>query len=351
MSSRSQVIPVASRLPTVSCLAVALAILTLPSVASAQQDLADPDAYRTVLDRYCVVCHNERLQRGALALDVVRTDEIGAHAELWEKVLQKLQTQSMPPPGRPRPDEADYDRFASWLETELDQAATVAPNPGRPTIHRLNRLEYTNAVRDLLGLDVDGETLLPGDDLAFGFDNNADILTIAPGLLERYISAARAISRLAVEDPSIEPDVARYNMSALDAQDDRMSEDLPFGSRGGTAVRHYFPLDAEYVVSLRLGGNVREPQDMDVRLDGARVALQFVINYEEGGENTILDGDPASNTLSWRWVAGLQTIGKTFLATADNIARYTDGRFRPRGLATVAHAVAVEAERAALAVL
>ena len=304
----------ASRLPTVSCLAVALAILTLPSVASAQQDLADPDAYRTVLDRYCVVCHNERLQRGALALDVVRTDEIGAHAELWEKVLQKLQTQSMPPPGRPRPDEADYDRFASWLETELDQAATVAPNPGRPTIHRLNRLEYTNAVRDLLGLDVDGETLLPGDDLAFGFDNNADILTIAPGLLERYISAARAISRLAVEDPSIEPDVARYNMSALDAQDDRMSEDLPFGSRGGTAVRHYFPLDAEYVVSLRLGGNVREPQEMDVRLDGARVALLDVGRWpEESGRTAAPMGADGALTLRFPATAGSHTVEVSFV--------------------------------------
>jgi mono/diheme cytochrome c family protein len=314
VSSRSQVTPVASRLPAVSSLAVALAILTLPSVASAQPGLADPATYRAVLDRYCVACHNERLQRGALALDAVPTDEIGTHAELWEKVLQKLQTQSMPPPGRPRPDEADYGRFASWLESELDQAATVALNPGRPTIHRLNRLEYTNAVRDLLGLEVDGETLLPGDDLAYGFDNNADILSIAPGLLERYISAARAISRLAVEDPSIAPDVARYNMSALDVQDDRMSEDLPFGSRGGTAVRHYFPLDAEYVVSLRLGGNVREPQEMDVRLDGARVALLDVGRWpEESGRTAAPVGADGALAVRFPARAGSHTVEVSFV--------------------------------------
>ncbi|MDE0829169.1 MAG: DUF1592 domain-containing protein [Vicinamibacterales bacterium] len=314
MSGRSHVTSVASRLAAFSGLAVALAMYTAPSVASAGQDLAGPATYRAVLDRYCVACHNERLQRGALALDAVPTDDIGTHAELWEKVLQKLQTQSMPPPGRPRPDETDYGRFASWLETELDHAATVALNPGRPTIHRLNRLEYANAVRDLLGLEVDGDTILPGDDLAYGFDNNADILTISPGLLERYMSAARAISRLAVEDPSIEPDVARYNMSALGVQDDRMSEDLPFGSRGGTAVRHYFPLDAEYVVSLRLGGNAREHQEMDVRLDGARVALLDVGRWpEESGRTAAPLGGDGALTLRFPATAGSHTVQVSFV--------------------------------------
>lgn len=314
MSWRVHLTPLPSRPLSVSGLVISLALLAAPNVASATQDPADPASYRAVLDRYCVACHNERLQRGGLALDTVPTDAIGTHAELWEKVLQKLQTQSMPPPGRPRPAEEEYGRFSSWLEHELDQAATLALNPGRPTIHRLNRLEYTNAVRDLLGLEVDGGTLLPGDDLAYGFDNNADMLTIAPGLLERYIASARAISRLAVEDPSLEPDLTRYSLSAFDAQNDRMSEDLPFGSRGGTVVRHYFPLDAEYVVNLRLGGNVREPQEMDVRLDGARVALLDVGRWpEESGRTAAPTGPDGVLVLRFPVTAGSHALQVSFV--------------------------------------
>ena len=197
------------------------------------QAAVEPSTYRAVLDRYCVACHNRRTLAGNLALDTVDLEQVGRHAELWEEVLQKLQTQAMPPPGRPRPAPAVYGAFGTWLERSLDQWAADHPNPGRPTIHRLNRLEYANAVRDLLHLDIDAQTLLPADDLAYGFDNNADLLTVAPGLLARYMSAARTVSRLAVGDPSIEGDVVRYPMSPLLLQDGRMSEDLPFGSRGG----------------------------------------------------------------------------------------------------------------------
>jgi mono/diheme cytochrome c family protein len=321
VTGRLNVTPVSFRMTAmwVLVLALAVAVLTTPRIASAGQDPTDSTSYGAVLDRYCVVCHNERLQRGSLALDVARIDEVGADAAVWEKVLQKLQTQSMPPPGRPRPDAADYSRFASWLETALDDAAAAAPNPGRPTIHRLNRLEYTNAVRDLLGVEIDAQALLPGDDLAYGFDNNADMLTIAPGLLERYISAARAISRLAVEDPSFDADVARFNMAALDAQDGRMSEELPFGSRGGAAVRHHFPLDAEYAVSLRLGGNVREPQELDVRLDGARVALLSVGRWpedEESGRQVARMEADGAFTVRFPATAGPHTLGVSFVKRA-----------------------------------
>ncbi len=296
------------------CFAFGLILSTVPTVATAQQPPTDAAIYRAVLDRYCVVCHNERLQRGALSLDDLRADQVGEHADVWEKVLQKLQTQSMPPPGRPRPEETEYGRFSSWLAAELDLAAAATPNPGRPTIHRLNRLEYTNAIRDLLGLDIDGEALLPGDDLAYGFDNNADMLTVAPGLLERYMSVARKIARLAVEDPSVEPDVARYAMSALDVQDDRMSEDLPFGSRGGMAIRHHFPLDAEYVVSLRLTGNGREPQEIDVRLDGVRVALLPVGRWpaESGREVAPREAD-GTLTVRLPAAAGTHVLGVSFV--------------------------------------
>jgi hypothetical protein len=250
-----------------------------------------------VLDRYCVTCHNDQLRSGEVALDALDADRVGERADVWEKVLRKVQTRSMPPAGRPRPDGDTYDGFAAWLETGLDRAAAAQPNPGRPTIHRLNRLEYTNAIRGLLGLEIDAEALLPGDDLAYGFDNNADLLTVAPGLLERYMSAARKISRLAVRDRSIEPDVARYALSSLEVQDDRMSEDLPFGSRGGTAIRHHFPLDGEYLVRVSLAGNGREPQQVDVRLDGARLALLPVGRWPEGREpEAVGSSEPAEGS-------------------------------------------------------
>ncbi len=246
---------------------------------------SDAAAWRAVLDRYCVTCHNGRLRTGNLALDDVDTGRVGADAEVWEKVLRKLRTRAMPPPRRPRPDAGTYGAFAAWLEAALDRAAAERPNPGRPTIHRLNRLEYANAVRDLLDLEIDPAALLPGDDLAYGFDNNADILTVAPGLLERYLSAARRISRLAVGDPAIEADAVRVPLSSLLAQDGRMSEDLPFGSRGGAAVRHHFPLDGEYLVRLELrGAGRREPQEIDVRVDGVRRALLRVGEWPEGAD-------------------------------------------------------------------
>ena len=258
-----------------------------PAAQAPSQPLGASDAstWRAVLDRYCVTCHNERLLTGNLALDGMDVEHVGADADVWEKVLQKLRTQAMPPPRRPRPDAATYGAFATWLETALDRSAAERPNPGRPTIHRLNRLEYTNAIRDLLHLDIDTGTMLPADDLAYGFDNNADILTVAPGLLERYMSAARRISRLAVGDPTIEADAVRYPLSSLLVQDDRMSEDLPFGSRGGSAVRHHFPLDGEYLVRIGLqGSGRREPQEIDVRVDGVRRALLRVGNWPEGAD-------------------------------------------------------------------
>ena len=285
----------------VAALVIALVLCAAPAAAQAPSAAAsvqpavqtpgeppaasDASTWRSVLDRYCVTCHNERLLTGNLALDDIDAGHVGADAEVWEKVLQKLRTQAMPPPRRPRPDTETYGAFATWLETALDRAAADEPNPGRPTIHRLNRLEYTNAIRDLLDLEIDSPTMLPVDDLAYGFDNNADILTVAPGLLERYMSAARRIARLAVGDPSIEVDAVRYPLSSLLVQDDRMSEDLPFGSRGGAAVRHHFPLDGEYLVRIGLqGSGRREPQEIDVRVDGVRRALLRVGNWPEGAD-------------------------------------------------------------------
>ena len=235
---------------------------------------------RAVLDRYCLTCHNDRLRTAGLTLDAMDVEQVGEHAEAWEKVVRKLRARAMPPAGRPRPDKATYAAVAEVLETALDRTAAANPNPGRTTTHRLNRTEYANAVRDLLGLEVDARALLPPDDADLGFDNMADILSVSPALLERYLSAARKIGRLALGDPSGGPATATYAVPKLRFQDHRMSEDLPFGSRGGIAIRHHFPLDADYDIRIRLQrqlyGYIRglhRPQRLEVRLDGRRVAL------------------------------------------------------------------------------
>ena len=246
----------------------------------------DP-SYQELVGRYCVTCHNEQLRTGGLVLSRLDVAKAGQAPEVWEKVVKKLRTGAMPPEGMPRPDETAYDAFATYLETELDKAAAANPNPGRPVLQRLNRVEYTNAVRDMLAVDIDGETLLPADDSRHGFDNVGDVLTVSPALLERYMSAARQISRLAIGNSDVAPVVESYNVAKYYQQEDRMNEDLPFGSRGGIAVRHHFPVQGEYVINVRLERNSRdyikglfEPHQLDVRLDGDRLQL-FTI----GGEN------------------------------------------------------------------
>ena len=286
---------------------------TLPVASEAGEEVV---AYQAVLDRYCVACHNGRTLAGGLALDDVDLARVGPDAERWEKVLQKLHTRAMPPPRRPRPEPAVYDAFAAWLEGSLDQWAVDHPNPGRPPIHRLNRLEYANAVRDLLRLEIDAEALLPADDMAFGFDNNAAILTVAPGLFSRYMSAARTVSRLAVGDPSIEADIVRYPVSSLLAQDGRMGEDLPFGSRGGAAVRHHFPRDGDYVLRIELRQNRgrNEPQEIDVRVDGGRVALLRAGRWPDDAPAGSPDARAADEGLAVRFAAraGTRPVSVSF---------------------------------------
>ncbi|NOT27814.1 MAG: DUF1587 domain-containing protein, partial [Acidobacteria bacterium] len=167
---------------------------------------ASPAQHGAVLNRYCVTCHNERIKTGGLALNTVDLANPAAHAEVFEKVVQKLRGRAMPPAGAPRPDDATYESLASYLETSLDRAAAAHPNPGRTaTLHRLNRAEYTNAVRDLLAVDIDAAALLPADDASYGFDNIGDVLSVSPVLMESYMSAARKISRLAVGTPAMLP--------------------------------------------------------------------------------------------------------------------------------------------------
>jgi hypothetical protein len=257
---------------------------------------------RALLNRYCVGCHNQRLRTADLALDTMDLENVGAAAEAWEKVVGKLRGGMMPPVGRPRPDAATIAHFTEWLEDRLDRSAVL--DPGRVPAHRLNRAEYTNAIRDLLALEIDGPSLLPADDSGHGFDNIAGTLSLSPALLERYMSAARRIARLAVGDPSIGPAFTSnsYVVPINLAQNDRMSEELPFGSRAGVAIRHHFPLDGEYVVKVRLKKsvyeyivNLEEPHDLDVRLDGVRLS-----RFRVGGEAR---GKPAPLSFSGTFMA------------------------------------------------
>ena len=270
----------------------------------AQSAAPVPPPQRALLDRYCVTCHNQRLQTGGLALDAADVSRVGEAPDVWERVVLKLRGGMMPPAGRPRPAGAALDELRGWLEAELDRAAAATVEPGRVPTHRLNRAEYANAVRDLLALDIDAEALLPADDTGHGFDNLAGTLALSPALMERYLSAARRISRLAIGDPTIGPGLTSrtYTVPIAMTQNDRMSEALPFGSRGGLAVRHRFPLDGEYVLTVRLKRsvyeyivNLDEAHDLDVRVDGRRVA-----RFTVGGA---APGRPAPVSFSGTFVA------------------------------------------------
>ena len=250
---------------------------TAPTAAFAGQ--ATEPAPRAVLQRYCFACHNERLRTGGLALDVLDMTRVGEHADVWEAVIRKLRTGAMPPVGRPRPDHATYDAVVAWLETELDRAALASPDPGRPTLHRLNRTEYRNAVRDLLAVDID-PALLPADNAAYGFDNNADALTLSSALTERYLGAAARIAEMALGRPRGTPAPETFFVPTDRDQDTRVSDELPFGSRGGTSFRYYFPADGEYRFEMRpkesgvaggFEGVTAEPHELHVSLDGEKV--------------------------------------------------------------------------------
>ena len=250
-----------------------------PQPASATREAANGPAPRAVLQRYCFACHNERTLTAGLALDVLDMNRPGEHPEVWEAVINKLRTGAMPPLGRPRPDRATYREVVAWLETELDRAALANPDPGRPTLHRLNRTEYRNAVRDLLAVDIDA-ALLPADNAAYGFDNNADALTLSSSLTERYLGAAARIAEMALGRPRGAPAPETILVPTDRDQGVRISDDLPFGSRGGAAFSYYFPADGEYVFQLRpkesgvaggFEGVTAEPHELHVSIDGARV--------------------------------------------------------------------------------
>ncbi len=273
--------------------AVCVIVLAGAAVETASAQTPAGPSPRALLDRYCVTCHNDRLQTGGLTLDgtSVDADDPSRHPEVWERVIGKLRTGAMPPPGRPRPDAATYDAVASHLETTIDRAAAANPDPGRTsTVHRLNRTEYRNAIRDLLALDLDVTPLLPGDETSdTGFDNNADVLSISTAQLERYLSAARTITRLATGLPPTGAGFETFDVPLLLLQDERQSEDLPLGSRGGVAIPYHFPVDGEYLIKVELRTNWQDyilgmgsAHQLDVRIDGELVK-RFTVGGEAGG--------------------------------------------------------------------
>jgi len=283
-----------------------------------------PASSQALVDKYCVTCHSVRLKTGGLTLEKIDVSQVGKNAEIFEKVLRKVRGGMMPPQGMPRPDQATLDGFTSYLETSLDRASAANTNPGRATLHRMNRAEYANAVRDLLALDVDVSGLLPADDESNGFDNIADVLKMSPSLLEQYLGASRQVASLAVGDPGIGAISKVYRISPDLAQDDHL-EGLPLGTVGGIRIRHNFPLDGEYDFSVKLLRNIvgyltgmEWPHSLEIAIDGQRVFLSHVGGEEDNklvDTNLALAGDTLDARLKARVKvkAGPHTVTVAFL--------------------------------------
>jgi mono/diheme cytochrome c family protein len=284
-----------------------------PAASSAK---ASASPAQGTIDRYCATCHNPRVKAGGLALDALPVANAARDPQTWEKVIRKVRTGMMPPSGAPRPDRATLDGLAANVETALDRAAAAAPNPGAPALHRLNRTEYGNAVRDLLDLPIDAAKLLPGDDSSEGFDNLASVLSVSPALMQAYVTAAAKISRLAVGDPTISADLTTYPAPRGVSQAEHR-EGLPLGTRGGILVQHIFPLDAEYEFRVgRAGGGlfglppVGTTDSVEITVDGERVRVV---------------GNDARGPLRLKISAGPHTIGVAIVRRSN--ARGVDDLF------------------------
>ena len=290
------------------------AAVQAPSAAAQSATTGTADAHQTVVKRYCVSCHNQRLKSGGLVLDGLSLSDVAAGAETWEKVVRKLRTNAMPPANMPRPDAAARSAFINYLETEIDRAAAAKPFPGRTeSIHRLNRAEYRNSIRDLLALDVDVEAMLPADDMSFGFDNNGGVLKMTPSLLDRYMATARHVSRLAIGSASIQPTAETFRLRA-DLSQDIAFDNLPLGTRGGTAIKYQFPLDAEYTIAVEplAGGN--DQHQLEVTIDGERVKL-FTVGGRRPAAAAAVAYDVPDDTLEVRVPvkAGPRVVGVAFV--------------------------------------
>ncbi|HEY7444554.1 MAG TPA: DUF1587 domain-containing protein, partial [Vicinamibacterales bacterium] len=279
---------------------------------------------RALLDKYCVSCHNQRARTAGLMLDTLDLNQLSSHAEVWEKVIRKLRGGMMPPQGLPRPDNITLDGFVAWLESSIDREAAGKPNPGRASLHRLNRTEYQNAIRDLLDLEIDASAYLPADDEGYGFDNIADVLKVSPSLLEQYLVASHKIGSLAVGDPSTTPISQFHRIPPDRAQDDHI-EGLPLGTRGGSLIRQTFPLDATYEFTVKLTRNIvgyitglEFPHELEISVDGERVFLAPVggdADNKMSDENMSAAADKIDERLKTRIPvkAGPRTVTVAFI--------------------------------------
>jgi hypothetical protein len=282
-----------------------------------------PASNQALIQKYCVTCHSARAKTAGLSLEGTNPAEAASHAELWEKVAMKLRGGMMPPQGMPRPDPATLEALAAGIEKTIDERALRSPDPGHKPVHRLNRTEYGNAVRDLLDLDVDVTSLLPADDESHGFDNIAGVLRVSPLLLEQYLAAARSISSLAI---GTETDLVRsdYRVPPDDGQEDHV-EGLPLGTRGGLLIKHNFPQDAEYEFSIKLLRNIvgyltglEFAHQIEISVDGERVFLAQVGGEEDNRASDLAmsaTADKIDERLKKRVFvkAGPRMVGVTFL--------------------------------------
>lgn len=294
--------------------------LLAPGALAAQEGL---EASRAVLDRYCVTCHSDRLETADLSLESVDLADPAAHAAVLEEVIRKLRTGTMPPPLRPTPSDDERAQVLSWLESSLDAAAAAAPNPGRTeTLRRLNRTEYQNAIRDLLALDIDAQTLLPADEAGHGFDN-VNVGDLSPALLDRYITAAQRISQLAIGSTlsAIQSDVIRV---PADTTQEEHVEGLPLGTRGGLATIYTFAQDGEYDIRIRLARN-RTGNIGGLRGDGLHTVqllldkmpvATYTVQRPEGGDDTFAD---AHLRLRLPVTAGPHEVAATFLKDSASL--------------------------------
>ena len=298
-----------------------------PTVATAQSVSGDPAG---IIDQYCVRCHNERRNTGGLALDVIDVGNVGENIEVWEKAVRKLRARAMPPADGPRPDERGYEAMLSYLETALDRVAAASPDPGRTdTFRRLNRTEYQNAIRDLLALDVDVTAFLPRDDASYGFDN-VSLAGLSPTLMERYLTAAQKISRLAVGSLVPAPG-SEVLVVPVDLTQERHFDGLPFGTRGGTTFSHNFPTDGEYTITVRLARNRNENvegltdrHEMEILLDGERLQLFTITPNRNRLGGYYADEDVDSGLEVQIPVrAGPHVVGVTFLRRSSALIEST----------------------------
>ena len=316
-----------TRLAAVACAGLfpALVSAQAPGAETLPSTGAPPPAAssRQLMDRYCVTCHNERLETAGLDLQALDLAHVADGAETWEKVIQKLRTGTMPPSNRPQPPAADRRATVEWLETSLDAAAVADPNPGRTeTLRRLNRTEYRNAIRDLLALDVDVASLLPPDESGHGFDN-VTVGNLSPALLDRYISAARKISRLVVGAGATSLNAVVIRVPPDTTQEEHVPG-LPIGTRGGVLVSHTFPHGGEYDIQVRLArnrtgniGGLRDPRphQMEVLLDRRPIAT-FTIVKPDDLDDALLDSDLKIRVPV---TAGPHELGVTFVRTAASL--------------------------------